>query len=547
MIWVVIVSALVKSSLVAGSALLAARLLGRMPADRVDILRGAICLLLALPVLGALLPDLDLRLLPAVQPTFQPVVTLWEGEIGPVAGVAVSGALPWPDAADLGLWALGLWLLGMLALGARLGLGLFTLDRWTRQGRAVSSRDWLSELRRLSPSRSPQLVASDRIAGPLSWGIAPGVVLVDPVSLAEPDAAPAILAHELAHLRRHDWLFLILSRMAVAVFWFNPLVWRLHAELVARSEEAADAAALRSVDRRLYARALVRLAASPCNVPGAAVAMAADARTLKQRIACIMSDAPARRRPLTVALSIAALAVVATPLAALEISRHDWIAPPAPPAPPQAPLSAVPPAPPVAPVPPAPPAPPQIRSGSVVIIGEDTPESRAAAAEADREAREAHRHAEAAHREAMVAHRQAMQSARDAGLAAAHALRDHEVGLTRVRIDADAARRAGEDARRAGAEARREGERARVEGERAMARARIDMARGAEDMRRGARQLREEAVRLRDPAYRAEQIEKNRARGQVVTDQHLIELSRTLPGKADEMDRAADSMTRKDA
>lgn len=545
MIWIVILSALVKSSLVAGAALIAARLLGRTPADRVDILRGATCLLLALPVLGALLPDLDLRLLPAAQPAAAPLATLWEGEIGPVAGVAVSGALPWPDAADLSVWALGLWLLGMLALGARLGLGLFTLDRWTRQGRAVSSRDWLSELQRLSPVRSPRLVASDRIQGPLSWGMAPGVVMVDPASLAERDAAPAILAHELAHLRRHDWLFLILSRMAVAVFWFNPLVWRLHAELGARSEEAADAAALCSVDRRLYARALVRLAASSTAVPGAAVAMAADARTLKQRIACIMSDTPARRRPFAVALSVAALAVVATPLAALEISRHDWIAPPAPPAPPQAPAAppapiahpvfAVPPAP---PPPPAPPAAPQV-SGHYIILGDATPEERAAA-EARAQAREARRTAEVAHRQAMTAHRDAMEAARGARLAAADAMRTHQAELSRVRIDTDAIRKAAEEAQRAG-------ERARVESERAMARARIDMTRGAEDMRRGARQMREEAVRLRDPAYRAEQIEKNRARGHVVTDEALIELSRTLPGKADEMDRAADSMVRKDA
>ena len=45
-------------------------------------------------------------------------------------------------------------------------------------------------------------------------------------------------------MRRKDWVFLILSRLALARFWFNPLVWRLHGELAARSEEAADADAL---------------------------------------------------------------------------------------------------------------------------------------------------------------------------------------------------------------------------------------------------------------------------------------------------------------
>jgi hypothetical protein len=58
--------------------------------------------------------------------------------------------------------------------------------------------------------------------------------------------------------------------------------------------------------------------------------MAADARTLKTRIACIMTNTSARRRPLTVALTVAALAVVATPLAALAVTRQDWVAPPPP-------------------------------------------------------------------------------------------------------------------------------------------------------------------------------------------------------------------------
>ena len=50
MTWALLVSLLAKSSLVAGAGLVCARRLTRDPVERVDILRGAVCLLLALPL-----------------------------------------------------------------------------------------------------------------------------------------------------------------------------------------------------------------------------------------------------------------------------------------------------------------------------------------------------------------------------------------------------------------------------------------------------------------------------------------------------------------
>ncbi|KAK0329889.1 hypothetical protein LTR94_034956, partial [Friedmanniomyces endolithicus] len=111
-----------------------------------------------------------------------------------------------------------IWLIGAAALICRLVLGLSMLKRWTRQGRAVNCPTWLQALNDQTRGETPDLIASERLTGPLSWGISPGVILVDPKSLAERQAAPAILAHELAHIRRKDWIFLILSRLSLALF-----------------------------------------------------------------------------------------------------------------------------------------------------------------------------------------------------------------------------------------------------------------------------------------------------------------------------------------
>lgn len=567
MIATVFISMLVKSSLIAGAGLACSHLLTRRPAERVDILRATVCLLLALPIITALFPALNLAVLPAAAPTSDLPLPMWQGEVTPLPGVEVSGSLPWPSPLHL---AAAVWLLGVALIAGRLALGVLTLDRWTRQGRAVQCPTWRSHLERLTRGAQPALVSTDRAASPLSWGAAPGVILIDPASLAQRQAAPAILAHELAHLRKHDWVFLVLSRLTLALFWFNPLVWRLHADLSARSEEAADAAALESVDRHLYARALVRLAAHPSThaaTAQASTAMAADAKSLKTRIACIMSDTPARRRPMTVALTVAALAVVATPLAALEISRQTWVeatppapptapvphappahltlaalpslapAPPAPPAAPPAPMTwaampapPAPPAPAATPVPPAPPAPPPpgapgysyryVYNANIDAASEARDQARRAADQARRDA-------------------DAVRVRADAARVDAEARRHEDA---RIRTEAARQQSLATAARITASQAAAMGERARAEAERHMLQARIDMRNGAVQMRNSAAEMRHEAVRLQSPAYRAEQIADNRRRGNTVTDAQLIELSRTLPARAAEMERNADTL-----
>ncbi|HWQ85540.1 M56 family metallopeptidase, partial [Brevundimonas sp.] len=280
----VLLSLLIKSSLVAGLALSAVRLLtGRAPAERVTLLRAALAALLALPLVALAGPDLTIWLAAPSPELPVPAVPALAGNAQAAAAAPAGPGLP--------TWLGLVWSLGSAVILGRFALGVLTLSRWTRDARPVSEPAWTAPLLRMAGRSPPRLLATDRIPSPLSWGVPPGVVLIGAAQLQQPRDAEAVLAHELAHIRRRDWLFLALSRVATALFWFNPLVWLLQGELARLSEEAADADALRHVEPEAYARTLLGMAAD--FTPTAATGMTGPARSLAKRITKVMTP----RRP----------------------------------------------------------------------------------------------------------------------------------------------------------------------------------------------------------------------------------------------------------
>jgi beta-lactamase regulating signal transducer with metallopeptidase domain len=73
----------------------------------------------------------------------------------------------------------------------------------------------------------------------------------------------SVLAHELAHVRRGDCLWQIVSAVNGCLFWFHPIAWVLERRLSLAAERACDESAIRIVgDNRTYARHLVDIAAN---------------------------------------------------------------------------------------------------------------------------------------------------------------------------------------------------------------------------------------------------------------------------------------------
>lgn len=56
----------------------------------------------------------------------------------------------------------------------------------------------------------------------------------------------AVLLHELAHIKRNDFIYNLVIQFVKAVYWFNPLVWKAAASIRLEAEQASDRLVLKS-------------------------------------------------------------------------------------------------------------------------------------------------------------------------------------------------------------------------------------------------------------------------------------------------------------
>jgi TonB family protein len=200
--------------------------------------------------------------LPRVQRT-RPVVI----EVGPATvlhhGATNPPASPaWPQA------LLGIYLAGVLALFSRVCVGLVLSERLVARSSTIrNSRPnaLLEEVasKQLAEYPLPRLYESGQISAPVVVG-GEGVSILLPPAWRQWDDSKllATLAHELTHVRRGDWIIVLLAALNKCVFWFHPLAWWLAKRLAILSEEASDDASIRLTgDSVGYAGVLLEVAA----------------------------------------------------------------------------------------------------------------------------------------------------------------------------------------------------------------------------------------------------------------------------------------------
>jgi beta-lactamase regulating signal transducer with metallopeptidase domain len=220
----------------------------------------------------------------------------------------------------------GLWLLGVLALSLRSLGGWWLIQRLSASANASAPAAARASFLRISSAlgiRKPVLLrVTNAITGPVTVGALRALVLL-PLSAAtslSPDELEVVLAHELAHVRRADFLWNLVQTMVETLFFFHPAVWWIGNRIRHERELCCDDLALEVCpDPVTYASALYRLELERSR--NWRLAMALDghqpAQTLRMRIARILGEPAAKaaqRGPFGLAAAGAVLAVLLLPV-----------------------------------------------------------------------------------------------------------------------------------------------------------------------------------------------------------------------------------------
>ncbi len=213
------------------------------------------------------------------------------------AWLRVSQLLPWLDM---------VWLLGVACLSARTIGGWRLIQRLRRSALADAPEavhaSFTRLCKRLGITRPVRLRISAHLQGPLAMGIVRSLVILPASALMalSPEQLEAVLAHELAHVRRADYFWNLVQTMVETLFFFHPAVWWLGRRLRQQRELCCDDVAVEScADPLLYATALLRL--EERRRQRLKLAMALDGHGpwsgLRERIARILGETAGEQRP----------------------------------------------------------------------------------------------------------------------------------------------------------------------------------------------------------------------------------------------------------
>jgi TonB family protein len=200
----------------------------------------ALVAILILPVLALTLPAWNLPILsmPHTASATGPMAI-----DGGLASASLNTGLD-PDISTQG-WILLVWALGSILLLMRMAVGEIRVRRFAKCSRPLEKTPagliLHSVRQRLRISRAIRLCTSEETGIPFTRGVFhPAVFFPEEALDWSQEQLEFVLAHELAHVSRHDCMTQVPAQIACALFWFHPLVWLAAFQVRKERERACD-------------------------------------------------------------------------------------------------------------------------------------------------------------------------------------------------------------------------------------------------------------------------------------------------------------------
>jgi beta-lactamase regulating signal transducer with metallopeptidase domain len=192
-------------------------------------------------------------------------------------------------------WLVSAWLLGVLGLTVRVLGGLVYARRLTRCENRPTGSEWQGRLEHLSKClilrRAVLLLESQLVRVPTTVGWLHPVILLPASAFTglTPQQLESVLAHELAHIRRHDYLVNLFQVLVETLLFYHPAAWWVSGQVRSEREHACDDLAVSVCgDAVAYARALTTMERLRKSAP--LLAVAADGGKLHGRIRRLLEN-----------------------------------------------------------------------------------------------------------------------------------------------------------------------------------------------------------------------------------------------------------------
>jgi GWxTD domain-containing protein len=245
------------------------------------------------------------------------------------AGGGSPSAEPWRARVARGLddaapWLPAVWLAGVVLFLGRLSLGLMVTRRMKSAGALAAPAELQGVFRelagRLGVARAVRLAHSALVQVPTVVGWLRPVVLLPVGCFLGLSAVQveALLAHELAHIRRHDYLVSVFQSVVEALLFYHPAVWWVSKQVRRERECCCDDLAVRiGGDPLAYAKALSLLEGRRSFLPE--VALGANGGVLTMRIKRLLGtkESPAVSQLAAVAVLTIVVAAVGVGIGAV--------------------------------------------------------------------------------------------------------------------------------------------------------------------------------------------------------------------------------------